>query len=184
MIAVDSNILVYARREETPHHAAARALLRRLAEGTEPWGLPWPCVYEFLRVVTHPRVFDPPTDLETALEDIESLFQSPSLHLMGEGPKHPAHLRRMVAAGRATGNLAHDAHIAALVVEHGARELWTTDRDFARFPGLKISNPFLDLELAERPPVYGASGRRVSRSYRAGRAGSRIGRRPARRRTT
>lgn len=141
MIALDTNILVYARREEAPHHREARTLLTKLAEGDAPWGLPWPCVYEFLRVVTHPRVFDPPTDLDAALEDLESLLASPSLVLLGEGPAHPGHLRHAVTAGRAAGNLAHDAHIAALVVEHGARELWTVDRDFARF-GIKTKDPF------------------------------------------
>lgn len=142
MIALDTNILVHARREELAHHAAARALLRSLAENEVPWSIPWPCVYEFLRVITHPRVFDPPTDLDVALEDLESLLASPSLVLLGEGAAHRSHLRRAVAGGRATGNLAHDAHIAALVIEHGASELWTLDRDFARFPGIKARNPF------------------------------------------
>jgi toxin-antitoxin system PIN domain toxin len=142
VIALDTNILVYARREELPQHGKARALLARLAEGTRPWALPWPCVYEFLRVVTHPRVFDPPTDLHVALEDLESLLASPSLVLLGEGPGHSAHMQHMATAGGATGNLVHDAHIAALVMEHGARELWTSDRDFARFPGLTVKDPF------------------------------------------
>ena len=101
-------------------------------------------MYEFLRVVTHPRVFDPPTDLDAALEDLESLLGSPSLVLLGEGPSHAGHLERVVRAGRVVGNLVHDAHIAALAIEHGVRELWTADRDFARFPGLRIRNPFTD----------------------------------------
>jgi len=96
VIALDTNLLVYARREELPEHPAALALLTRLAEGDEPWALAWPCVYEFLRVITHPRVFDPPTPLGRALEDLESLLVSPSLVLLGEGPAHAGHLRRMV----------------------------------------------------------------------------------------
>lgn len=142
MIALDTNILVYARREEAPHHEEARRLLAELAEGDRPWALPWPCVYEFLRVVTHPRVFDPPTDLDAAVADLESLLDSPSLVLLGEGAGHVAHLGRSVREGKAAGNLAHDAHIAALVVEHGVRELWTTDRDLRRFSGFKVHNPF------------------------------------------
>ena len=141
MIALDTNLLVYARREELPQHPAARTLLEGLATGDEPWALPWPCVYEFLRVITHPRVFDPPTDLDYALEDLESLLASPSLVMLGEGPAHAGHMRRMVDGGRTTGNLVHDAHIAALAVEHGTREIWTLDRDFARFPGLRTRNP-------------------------------------------
>jgi toxin-antitoxin system PIN domain toxin len=141
VIALDTNVLVYARREELPGHAKARALLAKLAEGQTPWALPWPCVYEFLRVITHPRVFDPPTALDTALEDLDSLLASPSLVLLGPGPGHAAHLRRVVEEGRATGNLVHDAHIAALLVEHGVRDLWTLDRDFARFSGIRIVDP-------------------------------------------
>jgi hypothetical protein len=142
VIALDTNILVYARRQELPNHRRAAKLVRALAEGDAPWALPWPCIYEFLRVVTHPRIFSPPTDLTVALEDIESLLDSPSLTLLGEGPDHRRHLRRAIEGGRTSGNVAHDAHIAALVVEHGVRELLTTDRDFARFPGLRVRDPF------------------------------------------
>jgi hypothetical protein len=142
VIAVDTNFLVYARREETAHHPIAKRLLVELAEGPLPWAIPWPCIYEFLRVVTHPRVFSPPTQLRTALEDLERLLDAPALSLLGEGPAHRGHLQAMVQAGGATGNLVHDAHIAALLREHGAREFWTTDRDFSRFPGIVTRNPF------------------------------------------
>lgn len=142
MIALDTNVLVHARREELPYHGEARALLVHLAEGREPWALPWPCVYEFVRVVTHPRVFDPPSELDRVLSDLESLLESPSLVLLGEGPAHRGHMRRALDGGRAAGNLAHDAHIAALALEHGVAELWTLDRDFSRFPGLRTRNPF------------------------------------------
>ena len=159
MIALDTNILVYARRHESPHHVAARKLLFELAEGEQPWALPWPCIYEFLRVVTHPRVFDPPTRLDSALEDLESLLDSPSLILLGQGPGHPQHLRRAVEGGQATGNLVHDAHIAALVSEHGVRELWTTDKDFTRFRGLTVRNPFENDGIHEPRSRYRIRGR-------------------------
>jgi toxin-antitoxin system PIN domain toxin len=162
LIALDTNILVYARRAESAHHEAALDLLTKLAEGTEPWALPWPCVYEFLRVVTHPRVFDPPSDLEAVLDDLDVLFDSPSLTMLGEGPVHGAHLLGMMSEGKAVGNLAHDAHIAALVREHGVRELWTTDRDFARFPGIRIRDPFASPGFGERRGRYRASPRSVT----------------------
>jgi uncharacterized protein len=141
MIGVDTNILVYARRAELPPHPRALELLRGLAEGDQPWALPWPCVYEFVRVVTHPRVFTPASDLGVVLEDLESLLASPSLLLLGEGPAHASHLRRVLMDGNATANLVHDGHIAALVLEHGVTEFWTADRDFARFRGVRARNP-------------------------------------------
>jgi uncharacterized protein len=142
VIALDTNILVYARRGETPRHGQAYRLLEELAQGSRPWALAWPCIYEFLRVVTHVKVFHPPTVLETALEDLDSLLHSPSLTLLGEGPSHLTAMRQALVTARAAGNLVHDAHIAALLIEHGVREIWTADRDFSRFPGLRVLDPF------------------------------------------
>ena len=142
MIALDTNILVYARRREFDHHPAARKLIGEFAVGTTSWALPWPCVYEFVRVVTHPRLFDPPSPLNDVLEDLEVLFDSPSLTLLGEGPGHIGHLLHTLRSGDASGNLAHDGHIAALLREHGVREFLTADRDFARFPDVPTRNPF------------------------------------------
>lgn len=144
MIALDTNILVHARREEAAHHAEALHLLEGLASGREAWALPWPCVVEFLRVVTSPRVFDPPTPLDRALEDLESLLACPSLTLLGEGPGHRFHLRRLLEEGNARGRLVHDGHIAALCAEHGVREILTLDADFGRFPSVRARNPFRD----------------------------------------
>jgi hypothetical protein len=94
--------------------------------------------------VTHPRVFDPPTPLGVALEDLGRLLESPSLSLLGEGPAHLSHLDRTLRNGGVSGNLVHDGHIAALCVEHGVRELLSADRDFARFALLRVRNPFAD----------------------------------------
>jgi uncharacterized protein len=142
MQAIDTNILIYAELESSKHHGAALKVLKTLAQGNPPWAIPWPCLYEFLRVVTHPRVFHPPVPLEIALQDLERVLASPSLILLAETPRHASVLDRTVRQAGATGNLIHDAHIAALCLEHGVSELLTGDRDFSRFAGLKVSNPF------------------------------------------
>lgn len=142
MIAVDTNVLVYAEMRGAPHHARALALLRSLAEGDAAWAIPWPCVYELLRVVTHPRVFRPPMSLDDARADLAQLLASPSLVLLSETGRHAEILDELLAGSGATGNLIHDAHIAALCREHGVRELLSADADFARFKGLRVRNPF------------------------------------------
>ena len=142
MKAIDTNVLVYAEIVSSPHHKKARKLVTELAEGALPWAIPWPCLYEFLRVVTHPRVFHPPAPLQLVLSDLKAILASPSLVLLSETPRHFEVMEAVIKTSGVTGNLIHDAHIAALCLEHGAAELLTGDRDFARFPGLNISDPF------------------------------------------
>jgi uncharacterized protein len=140
--AIDTNILIYAEITSTQHHGLARQVLTQLAEGAVPWALPWPCIYEFLRVVTHPRVFHPPVPLEIALTDLKAVMDSPSMLLLSETDRHAELMASIVKESAATGNLIHDAHIAALCLEHGVTELISADRDFLRFKSLKIVNPF------------------------------------------
>jgi uncharacterized protein len=140
--AIDTNVLVYAEVVSSLHHRPARELLVSLAEGGQPWALPWPCAYEFLRVVTHPRVYHPPVPVGVALADLLAILRSPTLVLLSETPRHAAVMAAAIGEAGVTGNLLHDAHIAALCLEHGVTELLTGDRDFARFPGLRVSNPF------------------------------------------
>jgi uncharacterized protein len=142
MRAVDTNILVYAHRREALEHKAAVKLLTQLTTGAEPWVLPWPCIYEFLRVVTHPKVFHPPSPAGLAWDAVESLLSSPSLVYISEGDRHASILKELLAESPATGNLMHDAHIAALLIEHGVDEILTADEDFRRFRKLKVTNPF------------------------------------------
>jgi uncharacterized protein len=137
VIAVDTNILIYAHRAETPLHETASRLLQELAEGDAVWALPIFCFAEFVRVVTHLRVFDPPTELGAALEFLDRLLDSPTLRVLLPTEGYPLVFREACESAGARGNLAFDAQIAAVCREHGVSELLTADRDFARFPALK-----------------------------------------------
>ncbi|MGQ0507193.1 MAG: type II toxin-antitoxin system VapC family toxin [Myxococcaceae bacterium] len=141
MIAVDTNILVYAHRAESHWHSKAAECVRSLAEGKGLWAIPWPCVHEFFAKVTHPRIFLPPTAPQTALAFIEALAESPSLSLLSEAEDHFSHLKELVTDGEIKGPRIHDARIAAICLSHGIRELLTADRDFGRFPRLTVRNP-------------------------------------------
>jgi hypothetical protein len=143
MIAVDSNLLVYAHREDSHWHDAAYARLVELAEGQAPWAIPWPCIHEFLAIVTHARIYAPPTPLETAIDQIDAWMESPSLVLLSESENYWQQLRAILQAGRVSGPQVHDARVAALCRQHAVSELWTADRDFNRFPGLNVRNPLV-----------------------------------------
>jgi toxin-antitoxin system PIN domain toxin len=143
MIAVDSNLLVYAHREDSPWHNAAYARIIELAEGSAAWAIPWPCIHEFLSIVTHPRIYTPPTPLEKAIDQVGAWLESPNLVLLSESEDYWPHLRSILQTGRVSGPQVHDARVAALCQQHGVTELWTIDRDFSRFPGLTVRNPLV-----------------------------------------
>ena len=143
MIAVDSNLLVYAHREDSPWHNAAYARMVELAEGPAAWAIPWPCIHEFLSIVTHPRIYTPPTPLEKAIDQVEAWLESPNLVLLSESEDYWHQLRSILQTGRVSGPQVHDARVAALCQQHGVSELWTIDRDFNRFPGLTVRNPLV-----------------------------------------
>lgn len=133
MIAVDTNILVYAHREELPLHEKAKAKIIELAESPEPWALPVFCITEFIRVVTHPKLFDPPSGLPDVLDAIGSLLESPSLIILNPGENFWTMLNEIAKKANTRGNLLFDAQIAAVCKEHGIKDLLSEDRDFARF---------------------------------------------------
>jgi hypothetical protein len=143
VIAVDTNILVYAHREDAPWHEAARAAVTELAEGRSPWAIPWPCLHEFLAIVTHPRIYLPPTPLARAVDQVSAWLESPSIVLLAEGPTHWRTLHGLLGRARVAGARVHDARVAALCLAHGVRELWSADRDFGRFPSLPVRNPLV-----------------------------------------
>ena len=143
MIAVDTNILVYVHRQDSPWHEAAYRRLAELAESRAAWAIPWPCLHEFLAIVTHPRIYNPPSPLATALAQVEAWLEAPGLALLAETESYWPELRGTLVAGQVAGPQVHDARIATLCRLHGVDELWTSDRDFSRFPGLKTTNPLV-----------------------------------------
>ena len=143
MIAIDTNVLVFAHREDAPWHEIAFARIVGLVESKAHWAIPWPCIHEFLAIVTHLRIYSPPTPLELAVDQVEAWMEVPNLILLMELEGYWKQLKMLLDAGKVTGPLVHDARIAALCLLHGATELWTADRDFSRFPDLKVRNPLV-----------------------------------------
>lgn len=137
MIAVDTNILVYAHREEAPQHARALAALTELAEGHAAWALPVFVLAEFLRVVTHPNMTSP-TPTSDAVAKLDRLLDSPSLRLLFPGSGYWQILKDTTAEASVRGNLFIDAQIVAVCLEHGATTILTEDRDFRRFEGVEV----------------------------------------------
>ncbi len=143
MIAIDTNILVYAHREDSEWHERAAAAVAGAAESSREWAITWPCLHEFLAIVTHPRIFRTPTPVDLAIGQIEAWLESPSLVLWPKTTNTLDCFREIVLASRTTGARVHDARVAALCVSHGIRELWTADRDFSMFPQLTARNPLV-----------------------------------------
>jgi len=139
--AVDSNILVYAHRRDSAFHKPAHESLRSLAEGQASWAIPWPCLYEFYAVVTHPRIYAPPTTPAAARAQIGAWLASPSLLLLHEGEGFWETLEPVLSSSSVAGAAVHDARIAALCLRHGIKTLLSADRDFSRFPSLSLTNP-------------------------------------------
>ena len=143
MNAVDSNILIYALREDSPWNLQARKVLRELAASPEPWAIPWPCVHEFLAIATHARIYRPPTPLSDALLQLRNWMESPTLVLLHENEGYFDTLEEVLRRANAQGPMVHDARIAALCLRYGVKKLLTADRDFSRFPQLRTENPLV-----------------------------------------
>ena len=143
MIALDTNVLVYAHRKDSPWHEQAAVRVAELAEGAAPWAIPAACLHEFLAIVTHPRIYRPPTPLALALDQVDAWRESPSLVMLTETDGYWTALRRVLERSKAMGATIHDARVATLCLHHGVRELWTADRDFSRFVDLATRNPLV-----------------------------------------
>jgi toxin-antitoxin system PIN domain toxin len=143
LIAVDTNVLVYAHRREAAEHERAREALRSLAEASEPWAIPWPCVYEFVSVVTNARIWkDAASTPDQAWAQVEAWCASPSVELLVETADFLSTMALFGRRPRVRGPIVHDARVAALCLAHGVEALLTRDRDFSLFPELRTENPF------------------------------------------
>ncbi|MDE0268568.1 MAG: PIN domain-containing protein [Acidimicrobiaceae bacterium] len=142
MIAVDTNILVYAHRRDTRLNSKACAVVTTLAQGDQPWAVPWPCVYEFISVVTNRRIWgDEATTPTQAWRQVHAWATSPSNHMLGETEDFIGILHRFIDRPKIVGGVVHDARIAAICTAHGVEVLLTRDRDFSMFPEITTSDP-------------------------------------------
>lgn len=142
MFVVDTNVLVYAANEDAPEHKRCRALVERWRREQGAWYVTWGILYEFLRVVTHPRVLERPWDGPEALAFVRALLTAPGLRVLTPTPRHAAVLDEVVGqVPLLSGNLFHDAETAVLMKEHGIRRIVTRDVDFHRFPSLEVVDP-------------------------------------------
>jgi toxin-antitoxin system PIN domain toxin len=142
MYVLDTNVLVYAADRGCAEHGACRELVEGSRRSAAPWYLTWGIVYEFLRVVTHPRVMRRPWKLGSAYAFIEALMASPSLDMLVHTVRHARVASLTLAEVRGLrGNLLHDAHTAILMREHGIHRIYTRDTDFHRFAFLEVIDP-------------------------------------------
>lgn len=145
MIAVDTQLLVYAHLRQASWHERARAQLAALAESGARWAIPWHAIHEFLAIVTNPRIYRPCSTPPHAARQVEIWMESPTLTLIGEDRESFPILRALVEAAQVTGGAIYDARIAAVCLRHGVTELWTADRDFSRYPALRTRNPLIEV---------------------------------------
>ncbi len=143
MIAVDTNILVYAHREESPFHESAKRSILELIGMGMPWAIAWPCVHEFLAIVTSPKIYRPPSTWRDGCLFLDGIEGTGTMRWLGEGPGYWPLLKALGEAKKSVGGQVHDTRIAAICRYHGVSELWSADRDFTRFPELAVRNPLL-----------------------------------------
>jgi toxin-antitoxin system PIN domain toxin len=143
MLLPDINVLVYAHREDAPNHRAYREWLEAAINSDQAYGIADIVLSGFLRVVTHPRVFNPPSTIKQALAFARDVRNQPNCVILRPGPRHWTIFEELCEATNVKGNLVPDAYLAALAIESGS-EWITTDRDYSRFPGLSWRHPLND----------------------------------------
>jgi hypothetical protein len=140
--SVDANVLLYASDTSSPKHAEAIRFLKQRASDPDLFCIAWPTLIAYLRIATHPRIFAEPLSPNDALRNVESLLSLPRVRLLAEGEGFFEVYREVTAGFPVRGNLVPDAHLAALLRQHGVRRLYTIDRDFRKFDFLEVADPF------------------------------------------
>ena len=140
MILLDANLLLYAHNTSSKEHQTTVSWLEEILAGPAPIALSWDTILAFLRVSTTARIFGEPLDLEMAKSVVSDWLSQPNVSIVGPTDRHWEIFSKLLPRSRLRGSLIMDAHLAALAIEHGAT-LCTNDRDFARFPGLKVEYP-------------------------------------------
>ena len=140
--AIDANLLLYASDEDSPFHERAMAVLDEVALGPELVYLFWPTVMAYLRIATHPAIFRLPLSHADARANVDSLLRLPHLHAIGEEDTFWRRFTEVADDVAPTGNLVPDAHLVALMLENGVRTIWTRDRDYRKFTGIRVRDPF------------------------------------------
>ena len=142
MIVVDANLLIYAYTATSPEHAKARRWVETVFSGKDPVRIPWSTIHAFLRITTQSSLFEKPYTIADAASIVESWLEQPVVGILEQGSRYWPIFRRLLRDGQIRGNLVMDAHLAALSLEHGGT-LFTTDKDFARFDELRVTNPLI-----------------------------------------
>jgi uncharacterized protein len=148
VIVPDVNLLIYAVNRDTTQHDRACVWLEQILSGSETVGLPWLVLVAFLRLTTHPRIFETPLDTSDALNIVNDWLAQPCVQHLDPGERHWLILSQLLRQSGSAGNLTNDAHLAALAIEHNAC-LHSADNDFRRFSGLKFHDPLADSLLQE-----------------------------------
>lgn len=143
MIAIDTNILIYAHRKDSPFYKKADQVVTEIAQSGKAWTIPWNCVHEFLAIVTNPRVFKVPTPQADAIIQLQCWLECPTLQFINEQQGYEAILFDILAKSKIIGPQIHDARVAAVCLQNGIRTLWSADRDFSRVSGLEVVNPLV-----------------------------------------
>jgi hypothetical protein len=143
VIVLDVNLLLYAYDDTSTHHSDARVWLKKTFSGPDLIGLPWQTVWAFLRLSTNSRILTNSLSMEMAISIVQKWMELKNVRLLVPGERHWSIFQRMLIEGQVRGPMTTDAQLAALTIEYGG-VLHTTDRDFARFPGLRWVNPLLE----------------------------------------